>query len=40
MAAAYFPLEDEPAAVALTLKDQLVHLNMANYAETCSVCVQ
>jgi hypothetical protein len=30
MAAAYYQLERRPAEVAITLKDQFVHLKMAN----------
>jgi hypothetical protein len=40
MAAAQYQSEEEPAAVAVALENQLVHLNMANQAEACSLCLQ
>jgi hypothetical protein len=37
---AHYKLQKEPAAVAVTLKYQLVHLKMANYAKTYTVFIE
>jgi hypothetical protein len=40
IAAAHYQLKEEPTAVAVTLKGQLLDLKMANQTEICSVCIQ